>query len=101
MMNQTERYILLAVGSVVSIGITSVICYLALTATDTAERSILFGALIGTAGFGGGAIFTLLGLQHRQGTGPGSTVTVPNPPNDPVIVSTGDQPPPEPRRDDA
>lgn len=75
-MSQAERYILLGIGSLISLGITAVICYLALTVTDTGERSILFGALIGTAGFGGGALFSMLGYRH--GTG-GPTVNVESP----------------------
>jgi len=86
-MSERERFFILAVGAMLALGITSVIGYLALTVTDTGERSILFGALIGTGAFGGGALFGLLGTQ-RSSAG-ASTVTIPQaPPDPPITVET-------------
>lgn len=73
-MSERERLLVLVVGALLSLGVTIVISYLAVTVTDTSERSILFGALIGTGAFGGGALFGLLG--HRTGTGAGPTTNV-------------------------
>jgi hypothetical protein len=95
-MSERERLLVLIVGAILSLGVTAIISFLAVTVTDTSERSILFGALIGTGAFGGGALFGLLG--HRTGTGSGGpTVNV----EAPSTVNANADTPPEVRRDDA
>jgi hypothetical protein len=96
-MSERERLLVLIVGAILSLGVTAIISFLAVTVTDTSERSILFGALIGTGAFGGGALFGLLG--HRTGTGSGGPTTNIEAPS--TVNVRGGEEPPEVRRDDA
>lgn len=86
-MSERERFFVLVVGSIIAVGVTAAIVFLAISATDVGERSILIGGLIGTGAFGGGALFSLLGVGGQKGAG--TTVTVPQPPDPPITVSTG------------
>ena len=72
-MTERERFLVLSIGAVLSLLTTGVICYLAIVATESGERNLLLGGLVGTGAFGGGALFGLLG--NHKGTG-GPTTNV-------------------------
>lgn len=64
-MSDRERFTIILAGIVLSLGVTGVIAWLAIVATDAGERNLLIGGLIGTGAFGGGALFSLLGITHK------------------------------------
>ena len=79
-MSARERMIVILAGVLLSLIVTGVVGYLAIVATDTSERSLLIGGLVGSAIFGGTPLFTLLGIGHRN-----AAAEPPAPPTDPTI----------------
>ncbi len=80
----------LIIAAIVTLLITGGVLFLAVTAKDVQERSILIGALVGAPGFGG-AMFALGATQTRRGA---TTTTIPqDPPDPPIVVRTGAEPP--------
>ena len=81
MFTTPERLILIGSGSLIATALTGTVCYaaiLSLGVGDGGLQNLLFGGIIGTGGFGGGALFAALGVQYAQnrGTGGGPTVNV-------------------------
>lgn len=100
-MNERDRYTIILIGGALSLILSGTVCagglWLLVHGGSEGLANLLFGGIIGTGAFGGGALLATLGLQ-RQGPGPGNTtVTVPQePPGAPVTVQTGDGPSPTP-----
>jgi hypothetical protein len=72
------------IGALLAIGALGTAAYLALFSDDTQIKTMAAGTLMGVAG--SGASFF---LGNFTGTKSGTTTTVPNPPNPPVVVETG------------
>ena len=63
-MNERERMIVILGGIILALMITGTVCYAALTVPDKGD--LLYGGLIGTGAFGGGALLSALGLQQQR-----------------------------------
>jgi hypothetical protein len=100
-MDRGERLLIIVIGGIMAIMVTGTVCFAAiraLTEGDGGLQNLLYGGLIGTGAFGGGVLFTVLGVQQR-GTGSGGpTVNVDGPST--VNARSGGEEPPEVRRDD-
>lgn len=100
-MDRGERLLIIVIGGIMAIMVTGTVCFAAiraLTEGDGGLQNLLYGGLIGTGAFGGGVLFTVLGVQQR-GTGTGGPTVVAESPST-FNVSNSDQSP-EVRRDDA
>lgn len=85
-MNDRERFTIILVGALLAFLVTGAVVYLAVMATESGERNLLIGGLIGTGAFGGGALFALMGITHSKA---GTTVNA-SPPSTINVDSAGD-----------